>query len=284
MPRKDSHAKVTGAARYIDDLRVPGLLFGATVRSTIPHGRITARHVPRRRGLVSADFRDVPGANVVALITDDQPCLAESTVRHVAEPVVLLAHADREAVAAAVGEVTIEYAAEAPVYDPLLSTVSFKDIAIDKGDLTRGWADAAVMVDGEYRTGHQEQLYIETNGMIAVPWLGPLTGKGARTRRPGMTVYGSLQCPYYVHRALVVALGLPPEQVRVVQTETGGGFGGKEEYPSVLACHAAILACVSGSSHSLGRRRRACGSPRSTPCARDCSGGKRRRLACRATS
>ena len=61
-----------------------------------------------------------------------------------------------------------------------------------------------------------------------------------------MTVYGSLQCPYYVHRALVVALGLPPEQVRVVQTETGGGFGGKEEYPSMLACHAAILAAKAG--------------------------------------
>jgi CO/xanthine dehydrogenase Mo-binding subunit len=89
-------------------------------------------------------------------------------------------------------------------------------------------------VDGEYRTGHQEQLYIETNGMIAVP--------GA----DGMTVYGSMQCPYYVHRALTVALALAPERVRVVQTETGGGFGGKEEYPSHLACHAALLARKSG--------------------------------------
>ena len=90
------------------------------------------------------------------------------------------------------------------------------------------------MIEGEYRTGHQEQLYIETNGVIAVP------GDGQ------MTVYGSLQCPYYVHKALVVLLGLPPERVRVVQTETGGGFGGKEEYPSMLACHAAILARKAG--------------------------------------
>ncbi|MEP6800739.1 MAG: molybdopterin cofactor-binding domain-containing protein, partial [Acidobacteriota bacterium] len=86
------------------------------------------------------------------------------------------------------------------------------------------------VVEGEYRTGHQEQLYIECNGVIAVPENG------------GITVYGSLQCPYYVHKALVVLLGLPPEKVRVVQTETGGGFGGKEEYPSMLAGHAAILA------------------------------------------
>ncbi len=61
-----------------------------------------------------------------------------------------------------------------------------------------------------------------------------------------MTVYGSLQCPYYVHKALVVLLKLPPDRVRVVQTETGGGFGGKEEYPSMLACHAAILARKAG--------------------------------------
>ena len=57
-----------------------------------------------------------------------------------------------------------------------------------------------------------------------------------------MTVYGSMQCPYYVHKALVVLLGDAGEAVRVVQTETGGGFGGKEEYPSMIAGHAALLA------------------------------------------
>ncbi len=87
-----------------------------------------------------------------------------------------------------------------------------------------------VVVEGEYRTGHQEQLYIETNGVIAIP-------DGDR-----MTVYGSLQCPYYVHRALKLLLNLPDDKVRVIQMETGGGFGGKEEYPSHIACHAALLA------------------------------------------
>ena len=87
-----------------------------------------------------------------------------------------------------------------------------------------------LVVEGEYRVGLQEQLYIEPNGVIAVPENG------------GITVYGSLQCPYYVHRALRVLLGLPDDKVRVVQTETGGGFGGKEEYPSMIAGHAAILA------------------------------------------
>src|SRR3954468_23866307 len=55
-----------------------------------------------------------------------------------------------------------------------------------------------------------------------------------------------MQCPYYVHRALVVLLGLTETQVRVVQAETGGGFGGKEEYPSMIAGHAALVARKTG--------------------------------------
>src|SRR6185436_20592572 len=96
-------------------------------------------------------------------------------------------------------------------------------------------AAADIVVEGEYRTGHQEQLYIETNGVVAVP-----------EPSGGITLYGSMQCPYYVHRALMVLLGLPAEKVRIVQTETGGGFGGKEEYPSVIAGHAALVAMKSG--------------------------------------
>ena len=57
---------------------------------------------------------------------------------------------------------------------------------------------------------------------------------------------GSLQCPYYVHKALMRAFALPAERVRVIQTVTGGGFGGKEEYPSMIGAHAALLAWKSG--------------------------------------
>ena len=228
--RKDGDAKVTGAAKYIDDLTFPGMIYGATVRSTIPRGTITGRRVQLPDGFVVADHRDIPGPNYVALIDPDQPCLAVDQIRHVAEPILLVGHADKHALIDIQKRVTIEQAAAAPNYDPEKSDVCFKKISIDKGQIDRGFRNADCVIDGEYRTAHQEQLYIETNGVIAVP------GDGQ------MTVYGSLQCPYYVHKALVVLLKLPPERVRVVQTETGGGFGGKEEYPSMLACHAAILA------------------------------------------
>jgi CO/xanthine dehydrogenase Mo-binding subunit len=229
--RKEGAAKASGVARYIDDLTFPNLLHARTIRSTIPSGEIAGISLDfETTGFTIVDYRDVPGRNVVALIDDDQPCLAERTVRHVAEPVLVLAHEDRDRLLAA--QVRIEYRPAVPNYDPEASELSFKSIAVDKGNIDVGFAEADAVIEGEYRVGAQEQLYIETNGVIAVP------AQGAR----GVTVYGSMQCPYYVHRALTVLLGMSGDQVRVVQTETGGGFGGKEEYPSMIAGHAALVA------------------------------------------
>jgi CO/xanthine dehydrogenase Mo-binding subunit len=232
--RKDGAAKVTGSARYLDDLTFPGLLHARTIRSTVPSGSILGIRLNfSQRGFTIVSHRDIPGRNVIALIDDDQPCLAARTVRHFAEPILLLAHEDRDVLLDA--DVQISYREKTPVYDAETSPQLFKRIAIDKGNLNAGFRRADLIVEGEYRSGHQEQLYIEPNGVVAVPRAGG-----------GVTVYGSLQCPYYVHRALTVLLDLPDDQVRVVQTETGGGFGGKEEYPSIIAGHAALLALKSG--------------------------------------
>jgi CO/xanthine dehydrogenase Mo-binding subunit len=229
VARRDGFDKVTGAARYIDDLSFPGMLHGATVRSTVPCGEITSVHFAfDTSAFTIVDYRDIPGRNVIAAIEPDQPCLVERVVNHAAEPVLLLAHRDREKLLSA--KVVIEYRPGNPVFDPEQSPRTFEQIAIEKGDLAQGFAAADVIVEGEYRVGHQEHVYIEPNGMIAVPSGG------------GITVYGSLQCPYYVHKALRELLGLRADRVRVVQTETGGGFGGKEEYPSMIAGHAALLA------------------------------------------
>jgi CO/xanthine dehydrogenase Mo-binding subunit len=233
--RKEGHAKVTGAAAYLDDLRFEGLLHARTVRSTIAAGEIDRITLDfDRSGFTVVDHRDIPGRNIVALIDDDQPCLAERTIRHVAEPILILVHEDRECLFGA--GVAIEYRQGVPNYDPEAPGAQvFKRIVIEKGDLDRGFAAADVVVEGEYRCGHQEQLYIEPNGVVAVPTAGG-----------GIILYGSLQCPYYVHRALTILLGLPGEKVRVIQTETGGGFGGKEEYPSMIAGHAALAARKTG--------------------------------------
>src|SRR5918999_5193183 len=198
VPRKDAHEKVSGAARYVDDLTFPGMLHARTIRSTIPSGRIRdIRFAFDGAGFTIVDHRDVTGRNVVALIEDDQPLLAERDIRHVAEPILLLAHEDLDTLRRA--RVEIDYDREEPELDPLRSKHLLKELNIRKGDVDSALARAEVVVEGEYRTGHQEQLYIETNGVIAVPDVG------------GITVYGSLQCPFYVHKALKGLLGLPAE-------------------------------------------------------------------------
>ena len=227
--RKDADAKVTGAAKYIDDLSFPGMLHGRTIRSTIPRGRLNAIRLDfDTAGFTVVDYRDVPGRNIVALIDDDQPCLAEHEVYHFAEPILLLAHADRDRLFAGAACTSTTRRSR---------RCSIPSARRDRSRTSRSTKAPSTTVSARRRRrrrrvphGHQEQLYIETNGVIAVP------------ESDGMTVYGSMQCPYYVHRALTVRLGLPAERVRVVQTETGGGFGGKEEYPSHIACHAALLA------------------------------------------
>ncbi len=157
----------------------------------------------------------------------------------------MLAHPDRHLLPKAVAAISIET-------DPLpgIFTIeeserrseiiwgednTFKSYLIEKGDVDKVWQHADHIVEGEYQTGAQEQLYIENNGMIAE--FDP---------QQGVTVWGSLQCPYYVHKALMKLFGLPAERVRVIQMETGGAFGGKEEYPSMIAGHAGLLAMKSG--------------------------------------
>jgi len=247
VPRKEGRDKVTGAARYVDDMVLPGMLHGATVRSSVPRGKI--KNISFGPGVDWNEFvvvtaKDIPGKNCIALILDDQPCLASETVNHAEEPILLLAHADRHKLRNAVEAVTIEYESLPSVHtmeeSERQSTIIWGDdnilkrYLVEKGDIDAVWKEAAHIVEGEYFTGAQEQLYIENNGVIA-----------AFDPGSGVTVWGSLQCPYYVHKALMALCGLPEDKVRVVQMETGGAFGGKEEYPSMIAGHAALLAIKS---------------------------------------
>ena len=248
VPRKEGRDKVTGRSRYVDDMSLPGMLYGATVRSKIPRGKIKSVRfgpgIPWHEYVV-VSAKDIPCKNCISLILDDQPCLADGFVNHPEEPILLLAHPDRHRLWQAVESIAIEYEELPAVFsieesERLAQLIGgkgniFKTYLIEKGDVDSVWSKADFIVEGEYRTGAQEQLYIETNGMIA-----------AYDPAQGVTVWGSLQCPYYVHKALMALCGLPEDKVRVVQMETGGAFGGKEEYPSMIAAHAALLAMKSG--------------------------------------
>lgn len=233
VARKDGIGKATGGAKYADDLSFPGMIHGRTIRSTVPRGIIKSIKLDfDTTGFTIVDYRDVPAKNAVDLMSQDQPFLVEKEVRHMAEPILLLAHEDKEKLNAA--KVIIEYEEQEPLFDPEKSSESFKTININKGDVEAALKSADMVIEGTYRTGHQEHVYIEPNGVIAVPEEG------------GTAIFGSVQCPFYVIKALRCLLGSAHPNVRVIQTETGGGFGGKEEYPSMIAGHAVLLAIKSG--------------------------------------
>jgi CO/xanthine dehydrogenase Mo-binding subunit len=247
-PRKEGVDKLLGRARYVDDIEREDMWYGTTIRSTIPRG--TIRSITFDESVDWSEFAvvtaaDVPGDNHIQLIVADQPCLAEGEVNHCDEAIVLLAHPDKHKLRKAQESVRIEYEPLPAIFtieeserkDQIVWGTDnlMKNFLLEKGDVDSLWTTAAHIIEGEYRTGAQEHLYIENNGIIA-EW----------SDEAGVTVWGSLQCPYYVHKTLIKIFHLPDEKVRVVQTETGGAFGGKEDYPSTLASHAALLAMKSG--------------------------------------
>jgi len=246
--RKEGVDKVLGRAKYVDDLEREGMWHGATVRSSIPRGRITAIHYGEQIDwgeFVIVSAADIPGKNHIQMISADQPCLVETQVNHCDEAILLIAHPDKRRLPGAVASIRIDYEPMTPVLSIEESETRqhivwgedniFKQFHLEKGNVDAAWASAAHIVEGEYRTGAQEHLYIENNGVIA-----------EYNDVSGITVWGSLQCPFYVHKSLMAVFDLPTEKVRVIQAETGGAFGGKEDYPSILASHAGLLAKKAG--------------------------------------
>jgi len=250
--RPDAVDKVRGEAKYIGDLAFTGMLHGRVIRSTMPHARLRRVDLsgvesdPSVVCTVTSD--DVPGENVVHVIYDDQPALAKDIVRYIGEPIALVVAKDRASAERAAKLVRIDYEPLQVVSDPISALSEdapavaaadvveeganvFNHMRLRKGDVDEGFAQADVIVEGEYRTGYQEHAYLETQGAIAVP-----------DENGSMTIYGSMQCPFYVQGAVARVLGLPLSKVRVVQTTTGGAFGGKEDVPSLVSSLAALMA------------------------------------------
>ena len=270
--RKEGRAKVLGQALYVDDLTLPGMWYGATVRSKVARGRIRAIHLsPAVDWSAYAVVRaaDIPGENTIVHLTRDHPCLAAGFVNHPEEPILLLAHPEKAALLKAVAGITIDYdelpgvfsieASEAAVRDNDADRLiwngadwgatanCFKQYTLYTGEaeatedgIAAAFARADFIVEGEYTTGAQEQLYIEPNGVIAECF------RDEEGNVESLCVRGSMQCPYYLVHALTLVFGLPAERCRVIQTETGGAFGGKEDFPSVIGSHAALLAMKCG--------------------------------------
>jgi len=243
--RVDASEKLRGQTRYIADEKIPGLWFGGTVRSPHPRARILNIQFDQQfnwQSVVAVTAKDIPN-NYVAMLENDMPFLVEKIVNYVGEPVVLIAAPDKELLGQAIENVKIEYEPLPHIFDMLQSETSdvhifgdnnlFKEIVIEKGDLQTAKKQAYKEVEIETRTGFQEHLYLEPQGIVAIP------------ESDRVVIRGSMQCPYYIKGALDTMFD-NQKHVTIIQAPTGGAFGGKEDYPSLIAGHAALLAVKSG--------------------------------------
>jgi CO/xanthine dehydrogenase Mo-binding subunit/aerobic-type carbon monoxide dehydrogenase small subunit (CoxS/CutS family) len=244
----------------VHDIALPGMLWGATLRSPHPHARVRSlrwKDGSAPEGVTLVTARDLPGPNGIQILDDTWPILADGVVRHVGEPVALVAAPTLRAAREALDRLEVLYEPLSPVLhwdeaDPA-EDLARRDLV--QGDVDSALAESPIVVEGTYETGLQEHVYIETQGMIA--WMeGDL-----------LNVLGSMQCPYFVHKALAHALGLPGDRIRVRPAAVGGGFGGKEDLPSLLAVHAALLARAAGRPVKLtyGRHEDIIGSTKRHP-------------------
>jgi carbon-monoxide dehydrogenase large subunit len=249
--RREDPRLLTGRGRYVDDLRVPGCLHAAIVRSPHAHARIRAVRLDRARahpGVVAGfAYEDlagllpplpVAGAPPPALQarvgfrvkTADQLPLARGAVRYVGEAVAVLVATDRYAAEDALELVDVDYEPLPAVADveaglapsaPVLHEGWGDNVAVAFeariGDPERALAEAPVRVRARIRVPRYAGMPLEPRGVLAEPM----------ARGEGLTVWASTQVPHWMQRTLGAALGLPAHRLRVVAPEVGGGFGTK---------------------------------------------------------
>ncbi|MEA1953573.1 MAG: xanthine dehydrogenase family protein molybdopterin-binding subunit [Campylobacterota bacterium] len=234
--RVDAPAKADGTLKYTNDLDFDGL-YGAIVRSTIAHGNILSISFNKRfdfSDFIIIDYHDITGRNANVILTDDQPFLAQKRVMFIGEPILLLAYQSQKMLKEAIKHIDIEYEPLEPVFTMQESLDCkniiysddniFKTIQTVKG--TEPEYQSLKSLEKSYTTPHQEQLYMETQSMIA------------RYKDGVVKIIGSMQCPFYVASALFELTG---EKIEVEQAPTGGAFGGKEDYPSLMAAYVYLL-------------------------------------------
>ncbi len=231
VKKKDHDEKVSGRALYVDDLIMDNMLYGRLLHSAKARARIVKIVVPELpQGYLVVDKSDIAGENSVHIVLDDTPVFADETVEYVGDPILMVVGPDAEQVDKLLQQIIVVYEELTPILDMRTSETVFFNYHYAKGDIDHALAEADQVISQTFQTGYQEQAYLETQGMIAYPHDGR------------MTVRGSLQCPYYVYRAVAKALGCDGKDVQIIQDVTGGGFGGKEAYPSILACQTAVAA------------------------------------------
>ena len=246
QPRPDSVEKVTGTARFADDLQFPGMLVGRVLRAGVPHALLKRLDIqaaiasPGVWAVLVAE--DIPGERNHGLVIKDWPTLVGvgEKVRYVGDAVALVAAETLEDADRALSLIEMEFDPLPVVVDPVSAHETsaekvhdggnlLKHIKVRKGDVDIGFEGAEISLEGVFHTPSNDHVFLEPECSIAVP--------SADGR---MEIYVGSQIPYADREQVARSLGLPDEHVRVIGTPIGGGFGGKEDIAGQI--HAALLA------------------------------------------
>ena len=242
--RKDGRGKVTGETKFFSDMALPNMLYAKVARSKFPHARIGKISVEKAAavpGVVAVlTHKDVPGVNAFGILVPDQPVLCFDKVRCLGDSVAVVAAETLEAAERAAAMVEVDYDPLPVVSDPIEAMKPDAPKVHEKGNILRhgtirvgnvdaAFREAAVVVENTYRTGRQMHMYLETEA-----------GIGLLDEQGRVVLYVGGQSPYRDQMQISRALGLKPEQIRVISTPVGGAFGGKEE--NTVQIHLALLA------------------------------------------
>jgi xanthine dehydrogenase D subunit len=240
--RPDGVAKVMGTFEFSSDLGGDGVLWGATLRSPHPHARIiridpsAAWQIDGVETVITAD--DVPGTMLYGLIEQDQPVFAADVVRYVGEPVAAVAADHPETCRRALDAIVVEYEVLEPVLDPDEVIAGrapdihpagnmLREQRVEHGD---AGVTGAVVVEGTYEIGMQDQAFLGLEAALAIPD----SGGG------GVELHIATQWLHEDRKQIAACLGLPDEQVRLVLGGVGGAFGAREDIS--LQVHTCLLA------------------------------------------
>ncbi len=241
--RVDARGKTTGETRFLTDLQVDNMLHAAPVYSKVPYGHLLgidiskAEKDPQFVGFFSAV--DIPGENQVGVILEDQPLLANDIVRFVGDSVGIMVAQSDEAAQRLAELVEVNIEPFKPVFtidasrDATENFIHDSNLAckhqVNRGDIETAFLSADHIIEARFETPFQEHYYLEPQGCIA-----------RTTSEGGIYVIGSIQCPFYVQKAISKALDIPFSKIKVEQAPTGGAFGGKEDIPSEVCTRAAL--------------------------------------------
>ena len=251
-PSVEGAAKVTAEARYLEDLQAPGMLYGKICRSPLPHARIRGidtSHAERLPGVIAViTARDMPDIkfSFVPEHADKTPlCAPGRTVRYAGDEVAAVAAVDERTAEEAVRLIEVDYEPLEPVLD-LEAALSPDSPALhdggnlayevhkSEGDVEAAFAGCDLVIEEEFETTRQAHAVMETRGCIAQYGV---TGQ--------LTVWHQTQAPHTLRGEIARTLGIPQRVVRVIQPETGGGFGSRLVM-NVMVPIAAILSRKSG--------------------------------------